>query len=110
MELSPLQMQAVERLFAAGLRPIAIPIYQNALCLTRGRCGVVLAPVQNGGLSVVAPPTVLVNGNLGVQLKRSSGDVFVWKKIEMPATPDLLAELEAFRSEVSSILAEGPNQ
>jgi len=104
VELTPQQMKTMERLFDAGFRPIAIPPYENALCLKRGDCVAVLAPVPNGGLKVLAPPSYLVAGNLSVKLKRGSGEVFVWKKNEVEATPDRLEELARFRRELVQIL------
>lgn len=110
MELSELQMQVLERLFAAGFRPIAIPPYENALCVHRGECAAVLAPVENGGLRLLAPATVMVDGNLSVRLKKAGGDVFVWKKTEVAATVERLAELEKFRGELVGILEMGAEQ
>jgi hypothetical protein len=46
----------------------------------------------------------MVAGNLSVRLKRDGGDVFVWKKTELPATSERLGELELFRSELTEIL------
>ncbi len=85
VELSPQQMKIIERLFAAGFRPIAIPPYESALCL-------------------------LVDGNLSVKLKRGLGEVFVWKKTEVEATPEKLTELESFRRELAEILDLPPKQ
>jgi len=110
LELSPLQMATMERLFEAGFRPIAIAPYENALCVHRGECAAVLAPVENGGLRLLAPATVMVDGNLSVRLKRATGDVFVWKKTEVAATPERLKELEAFRGELVGILEMGGKQ
>jgi hypothetical protein len=104
VELTPQQMKTMERLFEAGFRPIAIAPYENALCLKRGDCVAVLAPVPNGGLKVLAPPSYLVAGNLSVKLKRDSGEVFVWKKNEVEAMPDRLEELAQFRRELVQIL------
>jgi hypothetical protein len=104
VELTQLQMQTMERLVAAGFRPIAIPPYESALCVHRGECAAVLAPVENGGLRLLAPATLMVDGNLSVRLKRAAGDVFVWKKREVVATADRLKELEAFRGELAGIL------
>jgi len=109
-ELTPQQMKIFERLFGAGFRPIAIPPYENALCVRRGECAAVLTPVPNGGLRMLAPATYLVDGNLGVKLKKGDGEVFVWKKREIEATPERLKELEAFRRELTSILEEGTPQ
>jgi hypothetical protein len=103
-ELTAAQMRIMERLFAAGFRPIAIPPYENALCVHRGECAAVLAPAENGGLRLLSPVTVMVGGNLSVKLKRASGVVFVWKKKEVAATGERLKELEKFRMELVEIL------
>ena len=110
VELTQLQMQTLERLFAAGFRPIAIPPYESALCVHRGECAAVLAPVENGGLRLLAPATLMVDGNLSVRLKRAARDVFVWKKKEVAATAERLKELEAFRVELLGILEMGGKQ
>ena len=104
------QMKVLERLFAAGFRPIAIPPYENALCVRRGDCAALLAPAGSTGLRLLASPTYIVEGNLSVKLKRGKEETFVWKKTELPATPERLRELEAFRQELRSILDEAPPQ
>lgn len=104
VEFSPQQMQTMERLFAAGFRPIAIPPYENALCVHRGDCAAVLSPIPGDGLKLLAPSTYLVAGNLSVRLKRAAGDVFVWKKTELPATAERLKELERFREDLTRLL------
>jgi hypothetical protein len=104
IELTQGQMRVVERLIAAGFRPISIPPYESALITRRGECAAVLGPVENGGLKLLVPVTILVDGNLSVRLKKSSGDVFVWKKKEVMATEEMLKELEEFRKELVGIL------
>ena len=104
VEFSPQQMQILEQLFAADFRPIAIPLYESALCVRRGECAAILAPIPNGGLKLLASPSYLVDGNLSVRLKRGPAEVFVWKKTELPATPERLHELELFRGELTDIL------
>lgn len=103
-------MQVAERLFAAGFRPIAIPPYESALCMRKGNCAALLAPVPNAGLKLLAPPSFLVAGNLSVKLKRGPGEVFVWKKQEVEATPERLKELESFRRELTELLDVPPLQ
>ena len=110
MELTEGQMRLVERLFEAGFRPMAIPPYESALILRKGACVAVLGPVENGGLKLLAPVTFLVDGNLSVRLKKSSGDVFVWKKKEVAATEERLRELEEFRVELVGILEMEQNK
>ena len=103
-------MEIIERLFKAGFRPIAIPPYESALCMKKGECAAILAPVPDGGLKLLAPPSYLVEGNLSVKLKRDSGEVFVWKKKEVKATPENLKELESFRRELTELLDVPPRQ
>jgi hypothetical protein len=105
-ELSPQQLKTLERLVAAGFRPIAIPPYESALCVRRGECAALLAPVANGGLRLLAAPTYIVDGNLGVKLSRGTGEVFVWKKKEIEATPERMNVLAAFRRDLTAILEE----
>ena len=110
VELRPQQIELMERLFTAGFRPIAIPPYENALCIRKGECAAVLAPIANGGLKLLAPPSYLVAGNFSVRLKRGTGEVFVWKKNELAATQERLRELESFRRELSGILDAAAKQ
>ncbi|PYU66363.1 MAG: hypothetical protein DMG49_22360 [Acidobacteria bacterium] len=110
VELSPQQMQIIERLFEAGFRQIAIPPYESALCMKKGDCAAVLAAVPGGGIKLLAPPAYLVEGNLSVKLKCGSAQVFVWKKKQVDATPEKLKELESFRRELAEILEPPPKQ
>jgi hypothetical protein len=104
LELSPRQMKTLEELFAAGFRPVAIPPYESALCVRRDDCAAVLAPVLNGGLRLLAPPSYIIDGNFSVKLRRGNHEVFVWKKSELDATPERLNELEVFRQELTALL------
>src|SRR5215472_13799567 len=103
VELSPRQMQVMERLFEAGFRPIAIPPYESALCMKKGNCVAAVSPVPNAGLRLLAPPSFMVDGNFSVRLRRGEGEVFVWKKNEVEATPQRVRELELFRMEIQEI-------
>jgi hypothetical protein len=104
LQLSPQQIATLQRLVAAGFRPIATPPHESALCIRKGECAVVLAPIPNGALRVLAPASYLVDGNFGVRVKRGNGEMFVWKKFEILATPERLEELAAFRRELVEIL------
>ncbi|MGB2669250.1 MAG: hypothetical protein WA621_18060 [Candidatus Acidiferrum sp.] len=39
-----------------------------------------------------------------MRLKRGASEVFVWKKTELAATPERLAELESFRRQLVETL------
>jgi len=109
-ELTQKQMQVMKRLFEAGFRPIAIPPYESALCLRRGECAVVLAPVDGRGFRVLAPASFLVDEKFGVRLSRGGKEVFVFKQRELEATPERLHELAEFQKSLDGILAEGVPQ
>jgi hypothetical protein len=109
-ELSPQQMQTLERLFQAGFRPIAIPPYESVLCVRRGECAAVLTPIPGGRFELLAPVSYIVAGNFSVKLKKGSTEVFVWKKSEIAATPERLRELETFRRELTALLEQAPVQ
>jgi len=64
-----------------------------------------LVPEENGVLRVLAPASILVDGHFGVRLKRKFGDVFVWKQTNLPVTAERLANLEAFRKDLTEILS-----
>ncbi len=104
LELSSQQMKTMERLFEAGFRPIAIPPYENALCVHRGECAAALAPVPGGGLRLLAPVSYLIAANFSVKIKRDNAEVFVWKKTEVAATKERLEELARFDRELKQIL------
>ena len=110
LELSPLQMKTLERLFAAGFRPVAIPPYESALCVRRGECAAVLKPIPNAGLQLLAPPSYIIDGNFSVKIKRGNREVFVWKKNELEVTPERLAELAVFRQDLTDLLEKASTQ
>ena len=83
-----------------------MPPYESALCVRRGECAAVLKPVSNARLELLAAPTYIVDGNLGVKLRRGKRDVFVWKQKEIEATPGRLKELAEFQRELTAILEQ----
>jgi hypothetical protein len=109
-EFTPRQMKILEELVAAGFRPVAIPPYESALCLRRGDCAVVLSPEPTGGLRMLAPPSFIIDGNLGVKLRRGNKDVFVWKKTELEASAERTNELTTFRDDLTRILQNAAAQ
>ena len=100
----------VARTGGREFRPIAIPPYESALCLRRGECAAVLAPIENGGLRILAPASFLVDGKFGVRVKRGEREVFVFKQAELDATPERLRELEEFQKALDEALTEGVAQ
>jgi hypothetical protein len=63
-------------------------------------------PILNGGLSVLGEPCWLIDGNLTVRIKRSTGEWFVWKKREVEASAERIAQVAEFRKELDVLLIE----
>jgi len=93
-----------------GIRPTAIPPYENALCVRRGDCAAILRPIQKGGLRSLAAASYIIDGNFSVKLRRGNREVFVWKKTELDATPERLKELAVFGQELTAVLEKAFTQ
>ncbi len=109
LELTPQQMAVLERFAAQGFRVVAFPLYESAPGVRKENCAALLAPVAGGGMKLVAGPCYVVEGNLSVRLARGGKEWFVWKKKELEATPERLAELQRFAEELDNLLRASPN-
>ena len=105
LELSPNQIRILENLAKHGFAIVAFPLYASAAGARKGNCAALLTPIPNGGMRLLGDPCWLVNGNLSVRIRKNSMEWFVWKKQEVEATPDRLAEVAEFRSELEELLA-----
>ncbi len=104
LELTPVQVAALERLAARGFAIVAFPLYASAIGVRLGPFAVLLVPIEGGALRLLGEPCYLMDGNLSVRVARKGRPTFVWKSREMEATPELLTELERFAAEVSALL------
>jgi len=105
LELSPKQIRILENIAKHGFAIVAFPLYASAAGVRNGNCAALLAPIPNGGMRLVSEPCWLLNGNLSVRIRKNNIEWFVWKKQEVEATPDRLAEVAEFRSELEDLLA-----
>jgi hypothetical protein len=95
------QAEILQRLQALEFRIVAFPMYANYLGARKGNCAALLAPV-NGGFTIFGAPAYMVGENLGARVKRRDGEWFVWKGERVEATPERVAELERFKSELAA--------
>jgi hypothetical protein len=103
-ELTPMQISTVERLVAHDYTPLAIPLYPNAIGVRRGTYAALLTPVENAGFRVLGEPCRVIEGNFSVRIKHDGREWFVWKSKKVEATPELLAELKQFSTELNKLL------
>ncbi len=101
LELTPQQTAVLKRLVNHGFRVVAFALYASAIGVCRKDCAALLTPVAGGGLRLVGAPCYLVEGNLSVRLTRGGKTWFVWKKNQVEATPERLAELERFVTDLA---------
>lgn len=104
MELTPAQINILERLHSRGLEIVAFPMYESVVGVRKGNCAALLSPAGQGGFTIQGQPTYLIGGNLSARVVRTDGHYFVRKQEQLEATPERLAELEAFTAELSNAL------
>jgi hypothetical protein len=103
-ELTPEHIAVLERLRDAGFTLAAFPMYASHVGVRKGNCAALLAPATGGRMQLFGEPCYLVNGSLSVRVRREGRKWFVWKKTQLEATPERLAELTRFREELASLL------
>ncbi len=106
LELSPKHVTVLERIAGHGFSIVAFPLYASAVGIRKGNCAALLNSKTDGRFDLFGEPCYLIEGNLSVRSRRDGRDLFVWKKRELAAIPERLAELAAFRQELEQLLAE----
>lgn len=104
MELTREHVAKLEKLHARGFEIVAFPMYASYVGLRKGICAVLVEPLATGGFRFVGQPTVLLDGNFSVRVKKDGRDWFVWKQGRLEATAERLAELTAFSEEIAQDL------
>jgi hypothetical protein len=105
LELSPKQIGILENIAARGFAIVAFPLYASAVGVRKGNCAALLTPIPTCGMRLLGDPCWLVGGNLSVRVRKNNNEWFVWKKQEIEATPERLAEVAEFRQELENLLA-----
>ena len=103
-ELTPRQVEILERLTSDGFSIVAFPLYANAVGVRKGSFAALLDPIPGGGFRLFGEPCILLDGNLTVRVTDKGKSWFVWKKQRMEATSERRSELERFVSEVKLLL------
>lgn len=102
--LTPAHIPILERLVSRGFTIAAFPLYASAVGVRRGSFAMLLMPAEGGALRPLGEACYLIEGNFSVRVWRGGRSLFVWKKREVEATPELLAELGRFATEVAELL------
>ena len=105
--LSSQHIAILQKLLENGFEIVSFPLYPNSVGVRKGNCAALLSPQEGGGMRVFGAPSFLVDGELSVRVTRNGQEFYVWKKQELPATPERMAEVEEFRNELLSLLGPG---
>jgi hypothetical protein len=104
VELTPTQLAILQTLHGRGFEIVAFPKYATHIGIRRGACAALLTALGSGGFEILGTPTYMIGENLAVRVKDGARESFVWKKEKLEATPERLAELADFGSEVANAL------
>jgi hypothetical protein len=104
VELTATQIATLQALHARGFQIVAFPMYASHIGIRLGNCAALLTALGSGTFDVLGVPTFMIGDNLAVRVKDGPRDFFVWKQEKLEATPERLAELADFSSELSSAL------
>ena len=104
MELTAEQIAVLERLAGAGYEIVAFPMYASAVGVRRGECAALLERVE-GGMRLLGEACWVIEGNLSVRVRRDGREWFVWKKKQVEATEERVAEVKQFQEDVKRMLA-----
>ncbi|MGA9593116.1 MAG: hypothetical protein WBS18_08460, partial [Candidatus Acidiferrales bacterium] len=106
MDLTQEQLAVLERLHAHGFELVAFPMYANYVGVRKGSSVSLIEPVPGSGFRLYGSPAYLVAGNFGMRFRQDGRDWFIWKKERIEATPERLAEMEAFSADLSAALQQ----
>ncbi len=94
----------LQRIYLAGFELQTFERYPKLIGVTKGNCVALLVPGIDG-LQIMGTPGWRMGEVLGVLTEVGGRKVFQAKSAIVEATPERIAELEAFRVELKDLLA-----
>jgi hypothetical protein len=94
----------LQRIYLAGFELQNYDRYPKLIGVTKGNCVALLVPGADG-LQIMGTPGWKMGEVLGVLTEVAGRKVFQAKSELVEATPERLAEFEAFRTELKDLLA-----
>ncbi len=95
--------EQLRRLHEAGFILLTFDRYPRAVGVARGDC-IALCDVTPSGLSIVGTPGWRMGEVMGVLVGRNGRQFFQAKSQVLEATPERLADLSRFRSDLEQVL------
>ena len=104
MELTEAHLRLLQTLLAGGFTPVSFPLFPNFVGIQKYGCAALLRLVGQGRLELAAQAGYLLEGNISVVVERGGEKWFVWKSLEVRATPERLGRLRRFEEELTELL------
>jgi len=95
--------EQLQRLYMAGFDVQTFDRFPRAVGVLRDQC-IALLQVTPGGLQMIGTPGWRMGEVIGVLTEREGCQVFQAKSEMVPATPERLAMLQKFRSDLEQLL------
>ncbi|MGZ4790059.1 MAG: hypothetical protein ACXVZV_06245 [Terriglobales bacterium] len=96
--------EQLQRLYLAGFEFQTFERFPNSVGVIRGNCIVLLMPTPDG-MQMIGTPGWRMGEVMGVLTEVGGRKVFQNKEELVEATPERIAELDEFRSDVKAALA-----
>lgn len=113
LELLEAHVERLHQLMGRGFQLASFPLFPACVGVRRpfdsaqGKedYAALLKPVPGGSFELLAPPTLVIDGNLSALTERGGEAVFVWKSRVVPATDERRAALQEFERQLREIIA-----
>ena len=96
--------EQLQRLYVAGFDLQTFDRFPNAVGVMRGECIVLMLPTPQG-LQMIGTPGWRLGEMMGVLVEKDGRKVFQNKDQLVEATPERLAALDQFRSDIKQTIA-----
>jgi len=102
--LTVAHLALLQALAAAGFELVNLPRFPGFVGAKKYDCAVLLEPMDDGTLRQFTAVGYLIEGNISVLVQKGGEQWFVWKAQQVRATPELLAAVQQFESDLRALL------
>lgn len=98
-------LHILEKLRGLGFNFVTLPRYERQVVAERGGFAALLEYTPAGEIRQYSSAGYLIEGQVGMLMRRGGRDIFVAKQKEVHATAEMLARYEAFKEDLRSALS-----
>lgn len=109
MDLTPSQVERLERLLQSGFRFVTLERFGRLFGVERDGFIVLIDP-SDGDLTPFSQAGYRIGDGVGMLVERGEGKAFVWHEQAVLATAELLESYQRFRADVEHALKPQPSK